>query len=92
MYYNKSKLKGSRFKKGDLVYFLRKNIKTTRPNNKLDYKKFGSFKIKRNIKNISYELYLLLTIRIYSIFHISLLKLADSDTPTKPALEIYPNL
>jgi hypothetical protein len=92
IYYNKSKLKGSRFRKKDLVYFLRRNIKTIRPSNKLDYKKFGSFKIKRNIKNISYELYFSFTIKIYPIFHISLLESADLDTPARPAPEIYPNL
>jgi hypothetical protein len=92
MYYNKSKLGGPRFREGDLVYLLRRNIKTTRPNDKLDHKKFGPFKVKRNIKNISYELYLLLIIRIYSIFHISLLEPADPDTLTGPASEIYPDL
>jgi hypothetical protein len=92
VYYNKSKLKGPRFKKKDLIYFLRKNIKTTRPSNKLDYKKFGPFKVKQNIKDISYKLYLLFTIKIYSIFHISLLELANPDTPIRPVPEIYPNL
>jgi len=92
MYYNKSKLERPRFKEGDLVYFLRKNIKTIRPSDKLDYKKFGSFKVKRNIKDINYKLHLLPTIRIYPIFHISLLELANPDTPTGPAPEIYPNL
>jgi hypothetical protein len=92
MYYNKSKLEESRFREGDLVYLLRRNIKTTRPSDKLDYKKFGLFKVKRNIKDISYELYLLFTIRIYPIFYISLLELANLDTPVRPAPEIYPNL
>jgi hypothetical protein len=92
MYYNKSKLKKPRFREGDLVYLLRRNVKTIRPSNKLDYKKFGSFKVKRNIKNISYELYLLLTIKIYPIFYISLLELANSDTPTGPAFKIHSNL
>jgi hypothetical protein len=92
VYYNKSKLKGSRFKEGDLVYLLRRNIKTIRPSNKFDYKKFGLFKVKRNIKNINYKLYFLFTIRIYPVFHISLLELADPDTPTGPAPEIYSNL
>jgi hypothetical protein len=92
MYYNKSKLEGSRFRERDLVYLLRRNIKIIRPNDKLNHKKFGPFRIKRNIKNISYELYLLLTIRIYPIFHISLLKLANLDTPVGPAPEIYLNL
>jgi hypothetical protein len=75
-----------------LVYLLRRNIKTTRPSDKFNYKKFGLFKVKRNIKDISYELYLLLTIRIHSVFHIFLLELADLDTSAEPALEIYSNL
>jgi hypothetical protein len=92
MYYNKSKLKESRFREENLIYLLRRNIKTIRPNNKLDHKKFGPFRVKRNIKNINYELYLLFTIRIHSVFHISLLESADLDTPTEPAPEIYLNL
>jgi hypothetical protein len=92
MYYNKSKLEKSRFRERDLIYLLRRNIKTIKPSDKLDYKKFGPFKVKRNIKNISYELYLPLTIKIHPIFHIFLLELANPDTPIKPALEIYLNL
>jgi hypothetical protein len=92
MYYNKLKLEESRFRERDLVYLLRRNIKTTRPSNKLDHKKFGPFKIKRNIKDINYELYLPLTIRIHPIFHISLLEPANPDTPAGPAPEIHPNL
>jgi hypothetical protein len=92
MYYNKSKLEEPRFRKRDLIYLLRRNIKTIRFNNKLDHKKFGPFKAKRNIKDISYELHLLFTIRIHSVFHISLLEPADPDTPTRPVPEIYLNL
>ena len=92
MYYNKSKFERPRFRKEDLIYLLRRNIKTIRSSNKLNHKKFGPFKVKRNIKDISYKLYLLLTIRIYPIFHISLLKSANLNTPAEPAPEIYPNL
>jgi hypothetical protein len=92
MYYNKSKLEGPRFQERDLVYLLRRNIKTTRPSDKLDYKKFGPFKVKRNIKNISYELYLLPTIRIYPVFHIFLLELADPDMSAGSAPEIHSDL
>jgi hypothetical protein len=92
MYYNKSKLEGSRFREEDLVYLLRRNIKTIKPSNKLDHKKLGPFKIKRSIKDISYKLHFLLTIKIYLIFHISLLELADSDTPIGPVPEIHFNL
>jgi hypothetical protein len=92
VYYNKSKLERPRFKKRNLVYLLRRNIKIIKPSNKLDHKKFGPFKIKRNIKDISYKLHLLLTIRIHSIFHISLLKLTDLNMPAGPAFEIYSDL
>jgi hypothetical protein len=92
MYYNRSKLEGFRFREGDLVYLLRRNIKIIRPSDKLDYKKFGPFKVKRNIKDISYELYLLLTMRIYLIFYIFLLESADLDMPVGPAPEIHSNL
>jgi hypothetical protein len=92
MYYNKSKFGKSRFREEDLVYLLRRNIKTIRPSNKFNYKKFGPFRVKRNIKNINYKLHLLPTIRIYLIFHISLLELADLNTPARPAPEIYLDL
>jgi hypothetical protein len=92
MYYNKSKFKRPRFREGDLVYLLRRNIKIIRPNNKFDYKKFGPFKVKRNIKNINYKLHLLPTIRIYLVFYILLLEPANPDTLIRPAPEIYPNL
>jgi hypothetical protein len=44
-YYNSKRLGGSRLREGDQVYLLRRNIKTTRPSDKLDYKKLGPFKI-----------------------------------------------
>ena len=92
MYYNKSKFKRSRFRERDLVYLLRRNIKITKSSNKLDHKKLGPFKIKRNVKNISYELHFSPTIKIYPIFYISLLESADLNTPAGPAFEIYLNL
>ena len=44
-YYNKSYLEGPRFKRGDKVYLLQRNIKITRPLDKLDYKKIRLFEI-----------------------------------------------
>jgi hypothetical protein len=92
IYYNKSKLGRFRFRERDLVYLLRRNIKIIRFNDKLNHKKFGLFRIKRNIKNVSYEFYFLFTIRIHPIFHIFLLELADLNTPVGPAPEIYSDL
>jgi hypothetical protein len=89
--YNKKRLKGPRLQEGDKVYLLRRNIETTRPSSKLDHKKFGPFRVKRNIRDISYKLELPKTIRIHPVFHISLLEPADPDTPEGPAPELHPD-
>jgi hypothetical protein len=77
-YVNKLKLENPRLRERDIIYLLRRNIKITRLSNKLDSKKIGPFKIKRNIRDISFELQLPLIIRIYPIFYVSLLE------PTHP--------
>jgi hypothetical protein len=92
MYVNRSRLAGSRLRRGDLVYLLRRNIKTTRLSDKLDLKKIGLFRVKRNIRDISFELHLPLIIRIHSIFHISLLEPADPDILEGLALELDPEI
>ena len=63
-------------RKGDYVYLLRKNLKTRRPSDKLNYKKFGPFPIKRCIKNTNYKLQLPPNIKIHPVFHILLLESA----------------
>ena len=92
MYYNSKRFEGPRLREGDLVYVLRRNIRTIKPNNKLNHKKIGPFKIKRNIRDISYKLHLLFTIRIYPVFHVSLLESVNPNTPTGPTLEIHSDL
>jgi hypothetical protein len=79
LYANKSRLEKPHFQRKNLVYLLRRNIKIIRLSDKLDLKKIGPFKVKRNIRDINFELKLLLTIRIYPIFHLSLLEPAYSD-------------
>jgi hypothetical protein len=50
-----------------------------RLSDKLNHKKFRLFKILRDIKEVIYELKLLIIIKIYLVFYISLLKLASPD-------------
>jgi hypothetical protein len=71
------------------VYLLRRNIETTRLSSKLNYKKFEPFRVKRNIRDISYELKLPKTISIYPVFYISLLEPADLDTLKGPTPKLY---
>jgi hypothetical protein len=92
LYANRSRLEKPRLRGGDLVYLLRRNVKTIRPSDKLDLKKIGLFRVKRNIRNISFELKLPLSIRIHPIFHLSLLKPAHPDTFKGPAPELDPEI
>jgi hypothetical protein len=92
LYINKSKFERLYFRKSDLIYLLRRNIKITRPSDKLDLKKIGLFKVKRNIRDISFELKFPLIIRIYPIFHISLLEPAHPDTFKGPVPELDPEI
>ena len=79
LYANKFRLGESRFREKDLVYLLRRNIKIIRLSDKLDLKKIGLFKVKRNIRNINFEFKLPPIIRIYPIFYLLLLEPAHSD-------------
>ena len=64
----------------------------TRPSDKLDLKKIGLFKIKRNIRDINFEFKLLPIIRFYFIFHISLLEPAYPDIPKGLTPELNPEI
>jgi hypothetical protein len=92
LYANRSRLEGSHLRKRDLIYLLRRNIKTTKPSDKLDLKKIGPFKVKRNIRNISFELKLPPTIRIYPIFYLSLLEPAHPDISKSSTPELDPEI
>ena len=77
-YHNKHHAKAFMLKKRDRVYLLWKNIETTRSSNKLNHVKIRSFKIIRNIKEVSFKLKLSKDMQQkHSIFHISLLKSAS---------------
>ena len=80
LYYNKKRNKDITFKKGNKIYLLRKNIKTIRLNNKLNYVKIGLFKVLKSIRGASFELDLPSIIRIYPVFYALLLKPANNAT------------
>ena len=74
-FYNRKYYQELELREKDRVYLLRRNIKTKRLSNKLDYKKLRPFKIIRVIKGVNYKLVLSKTISIYLVFYISLLEL-----------------
>jgi len=61
------------------VLLLPRNIRTTRPCKKLDYKKIGPFKILGRIGTSAYKLDLPASMRIHNTFHISLLELYNDN-------------
>ncbi len=68
-----------------------KNIRTTRPCKKLDYKRHGPFKILQAVGKQAYRLDLPKTMRIYPVFHVSLLEpykgSNDGAEPPPPVLQ-----
>jgi transposase InsO family protein len=89
-YANKKRLKGPTLQEEDKVYLLRRNIKTKRPSDKLDWKKIGPFKIKQKLSDFNYELQLPTKARIHPIFHVSLLEPAPRQAKLATDVEIEP--
>jgi transposase InsO family protein len=73
-YNRKVKKAPPQFKEGKRVWLLRRNIKTTRPSDKLDYKRLGPFTIQKRIGRAAFRLKLPATMRIHPVFHVSLLE------------------
>jgi len=73
-YYNLPQKPNSNLQSEDMVWLLPRNIKTTRPSKKLDYKKIGPFKIVAKIGTSAYKLALPPSMGIHNTFHISLLE------------------
>ena len=72
-HYNKNH-KPKTYITGKKVYFNNKNIESTQPAKKLDYKYYESYKIKKLIKKQAYCLKLLPSMKIHNVFHVSLLE------------------
>ena len=89
-YANKSRSQEPSLEKGGTVYLLRKNIKTTRPSNKLDYKKLGPFKIAQKIGNVNYRLDLPKGSRVHPVFHVSLLEPTKGKQKLDDTTEVQP--
>ncbi|GGV51932.1 hypothetical protein GCM10010495_81700 [Kitasatospora herbaricolor] len=56
------------------VWLLRRNIKTTRPCDKLNYRKLNPFSVSEQINPVTYRLHLPESIKIHPVFHVSLLE------------------
>jgi len=75
-----------RAKKADRVMLNRKNIRTKRPMEKLDYKMFGPFVLKRKIGSRAYGLELPSRWTIHAVFNVGLLEPYREDPIGRPQL------
>jgi hypothetical protein len=97
-YYNQHHLAAPEFEIGSLVWLMRRNIKTTRPTVKFDYRRLGPFKILERRGLSSYLLQLPASMsRLHPVFHASLLEkyipssnIPDRESPTIPHVELDP--
>ena len=76
---DKHRLPTPKFKVRDKVWLNRRNLKTTRPLTKLDYKWLEKFKIIKKVSSHAYKLELPVSMKIHPVFHVSLLKPTASD-------------
>jgi RNase H-like domain found in reverse transcriptase/Reverse transcriptase (RNA-dependent DNA polymerase)/Integrase zinc binding domain/Chromo (CHRromatin Organisation MOdifier) domain/Integrase core domain len=84
------------FKVGDKVWLSRRNISTTRPSAKLDYKRLGPFRITQVVgeSELAFKLELPPTMRIHPVFHGALLEPYHENTipgrtqPPPPPVEV----
>ena len=74
--YDKHAIAAPNFQVGDKVWLNRRNIRTTRPSQKLDVKRMGPFRISKKIGDagMAYRLELPGQMRIHPVFHVSLLE------------------
>jgi len=79
---------------GSKVWLDARNVRTTRPTRKLDYKRLGPFRVKRQVSPYAYELELPASIRIHRVQPVSLLDpvsgdpLRGQDIPPPPPVEV----
>lgn len=75
MYYNRRATSAPVYQPGSFVWLLRRNIKTTRPSDKLDYRKIGPFEVLQRYGNAAYRLKLPRSLsRLHPVFNVSLLE------------------
>ena len=85
-YYNQHRTP-MEFEVGDQVSLSGKNLRSKRPNKKLDNKRYGPFKITEKIGRNAYRLELPSTYGIHPVFHVSLLEpfhIREGEEPKRP--------
>ena len=71
-----------------MVYLIRRNVKSKRLSDKLDFKKLGPFKVTKKVINVNYRLELLEGMKIHPVFYVALLILASRSIKPDIIVEI----
>jgi transposase InsO family protein len=71
---NKTRRPARQYREGELVWLDSRNIRTLRPQKKLDWKNLGPFRIRRAVNAYAYELDLPASMRIHPVFNVRLLR------------------
>jgi hypothetical protein len=79
-----SRLPAPDYKVGDKVWLLRRHISTTRPSDKLDFKRLGPFDITKVLSPAAIQLRLPLSMQVHPVFHVSLLEPISKDSTFRP--------
>lgn len=87
---NHSRTEEPNYVVGDKVWLSRRNIKTTRPSDKLDYRVLGPYRIAEAISPVAFCLDLPPSMRIHNVFHVSLLSPYHEDEILRQIIEPPP--
>ena len=73
--YDKKRVKGPIFKKGDYIYLFLQNLYTKQLNKKLDFKKLGPFYVIKKVTTSNYEFNLPINIKVRTkVFYVLFLE------------------
>jgi hypothetical protein len=83
------RVEGPTLQEGDHVYLFSRNLHSKRPSAKLDFKKYGPFRVARKVATSNFELDLPTTMKVRTkVFHVSLLEPAPRKVPLEKKVEI----
>ena len=92
LYYDGKRVKGLTLQEGDYVYLFLRNLHSKWFSKKLNFKRYGPFRIKKKVTTSNYELDLPASIKVrIKVFYISLLEPALKGVPLEKKIEIDAN-
>jgi len=86
---DEDRVEGPTLREGDYIYLFLRNLHLKRPNAKLDFKKYGPFRITKKVVTSNFELNLPTTIKVRTkVFYVSLLELVPKKVLLKKKIEV----